>query len=432
MFFAGIGISSFLFLFSFFLTWMGDLPFIFFGLLVILIFIDFVLIYGQKKGFFASRSLPERLSNGDDNEIKLYLESFYSFPTRVGLIDEIPFQFQKRNLWFKSELKAREQKTIHYSLRPTKRGEYAFGQIRLYVRSPLGLIIRRFNLGTPVTVPVYPSFLQLRRYELMAISNRLTEIGIKKVRRLGHSMEFDQVKSYVQGDDYRTVNWKATARKGELMVNSFTDEKAQHVYCIIDKSRAMKLPFEGLTLLDYAINASLILSSVALVKEDKAGLMTIAEKVGSIVQADRRPTQLGKIMDVLYKEKTRYLETNMEALYLSVRSVLKQRSLVVFFTNFESMSALNRQLPFLKRMAKFHLLLIVFFENTGLKSLTDQPTTDVEGIYVKTIAEKFVYEKKLMVKELAKHGILSILTPPEKLTINVVNKYLAIKAQQKI
>lgn len=432
MFFAGIGISSCLFLFSFFLTWMGDLPFLFFGLLVILVFIDLVLIYGQRKGVFASRSLPERLSNGDDNEIKLYLESFYSFPTRVGMIDEIPFQFQKRDLWFKSELKAREQKTIHYSLRPTKRGEYAFGQIRLYVRSPLGLIIRRFSLGTPVTVPVYPSFLQLRRYELMAISNRLTEIGIKKVRRLGHSMEFDQVKNYVQGDDYRTVNWKATARKGELMVNSFTDEKAQHVYCIIDKSRAMKLPFEGLTLLDYAINASLILSSVALLKEDKAGLMTIAEKVGSIVQADRRPTQLGKIMEILYKEKTRYLETNMEALYVSVRSVLKQRSLIVFFTNFESMSALNRQLPFLKRMAKFHLLLIVFFENTGLKSLTDQPVTDVEGIYIKTIAEKFVYEKKLMVKELAKHGILSILTPPEKLSINVVNKYLAIKAQQKI
>jgi len=432
MFFAGIGVSSCLFLLSFFLTWMGDLPFIFFGLLVILVFIDLVLIYGQKKGVFASRSLPERLSNGDDNEVKLFLESFYSFPTRVGLIDEIPFQFQKRDLWFKSVLKAREQKTIHYSLRPTKRGEYAFGQIRLYVRSPLGLIIRRFNLGTPVTVPVYPSFLQLRRYELMAISNRLTEIGIKKVRRLGHSMEFDQVKNYVQGDDYRTVNWKATARKGELMVNSFTDEKAQHVYCIIDKSRAMKLPFDGLTLLDYAINASLILSSVALLKEDKAGLMTIAEKVGSVVQADRRPTQLGKIMEVLYKEKTRYLETNMEALYLSVRSVLKQRSLIVFFTNFESMSALNRQLPFLKRMAKFHLLLIVFFENTGLKSLTDQPVTDVEGIYIKTIAEKFVYEKKLMVKELAKHGILSILTPPEKLSINVVNKYLAIKAQQKI
>jgi uncharacterized protein (DUF58 family) len=265
----------------------------------------------------------------------------------------------------------------------------------------------------------------------MAISNRLSEIGIKKIRRIGHSLEFDQVKTYVQGDDYRTINWKATARRGDLMVNSFTDEKAQHVYCVIDKSRTMKMPFEGLSLLDYAINASLVLSNVALVKEDKAGLITVAEKIGSVVPAERRPAQLGKIMEVLYKEKTRYLETNMEALYLSIRGVLKQRSLVVFFTNFESMSALNRQLPFLKKIAKFHLLLIVFFENTELKTLSDEPAKDVEGIYIKTIAAKFAHEKKLMVKELTKHGILSILTPPEKLTINVVNRYLAIKAQQK-
>jgi len=430
--FAGIGLCATLFLFSFFLPWLGDIPFIAFWALITLVIIDMFMLYRQKRGFFLRRDIPERLSNGDENEINIYIESFYSFATKVGIIDEIPLQFQKRDIWFTSNLNAREHKTINYTLRPTKRGEYVFGLVRLYVSSPLGLIVRRFNFAEEVTVPVYPSFLQLRRYELMAISNRLNEIGIKKVRRIGHSLEFDQVKNYVQGDDYRTVNWKATARKGELMVNSFTDEKAQHVYCVIDKSRVMKMPFEGLSLLDYAINASLVLSNVALLKEDKAGLITIAEKTGSIVPADRKPAQLGKIMSVLYKEKTRYLESNMEALYTSIRSVLKQRSLVVFFTNFESMSALNRQLPFLKRIAKFHLLLIVFFENTELKSLTEEDAKDVEGIYIKTIAGKFAYEKKLIVKELAKHGILSILTPPEKLTVNVINRYLSIKAQQKI
>jgi uncharacterized protein (DUF58 family) len=96
------------------------------------------------------------------------------------------------------------------------------------------------------------------------------------------------------------------------------------------------------------------------------------------------------------------------------------------------MSALERQLPFLKRIAKFHLLLVVFFENTTLKSLSEEPAQDIEGIYIKTIAEKFAFEKKLMVKELAKHGILSLLTPPQKLTVNVVNRYLAIKAKQQI
>ncbi|RZJ79909.1 MAG: DUF58 domain-containing protein [Flavobacterium sp.] len=430
--FIALGLSVALFLFSFFLSFLGDLPYFFFGALLVLIIIDLALLYRSEKTVFLRREVPDRLSNGDENEIKIYLENFYPFEISIGIIDEIPFQFQKRDIWFDTKLSPREQKTITYNLRPTKRGEYEFGISRLYVQSPLGLLSRRFNIGADKMVPVYPSFLKLRQYELMAISNRLTDIGIKKMRRIGHSMEFDQVKNYVAGDDYRTVNWKATARKGDLMVNSYTDEKAQHIYCIIDKSRAMKMPFEGLSLLDYAINASLILSSVALVKQDKAGLITVAQKTGSIVPADRRPTQLNKIMEVLYKEKTRYLETNMEALYISVRATLKQRSLVVFFTNFESMSALERQLPFLKRIAKFHLLLVVFFENTTLKTLSEEPAKDVEGIYIKTIAEKFAFEKKLMIKELTKHGILSLLTTPQNLTVNVVNRYLAIKAKQQI
>jgi len=430
--FAGIGLCVILFILSFFLPWLGELPYIIFWAMVILVLLDLILLYRTQRGVFLRRNVPERLSNGDDNEISIYTENFYAFPVHIGIIDEIPFQFQKRDLWFNSRLKQQEKKTISYKLRPTKRGEFLFGQTRLYVESPLRLLARRFNFGTDIPIPVYPSFLSLRKYELMAISNRLTDIGIKRIRRLGHSMEFDQVKTYVQGDDYRTVNWKATARKGELMVNSYTDEKAQQVYCIIDKSRVMKMPFEGLSLLDYAINASLALASVALVKQDKAGLITISEQVGTVVAADRKPAQLGKIMEVLYKEKTRYLETDMEALHITVRRQLKQRSLIVFFTNFETLSALNRQLPYLKRIAKFHLLLIVFFENSELKVITEKPAADVEGIYIKTIADKFAFEKKLMVKELAKHGILSILTSPEKLTVNVINRYLAIKAQQRI
>ncbi len=421
-----------LFVFSFFIPILGDLPYLVFGALLVLLLIDILLLYRTKRAVFLRRDIPERLSNGDDNELTIYLENFYAFNVKIGIIDEIPFQFQKRDLWFEATLAPREQKTINYLLHPTKRGEYDFGQVRLFVQSPLALIRRRFSIGINKTVPVYPSFLKMRQYELMAVSNRLMDIGVKKIRRVGHSMEFDQVKNYVAGDDYRTVNWKATARKGDLMVNNYTDEKSQHVYCVIDKSRAMRMPFDGLSLLDYAINASLILSSVALVKQDKAGLITIAEKTGSIVPADRRPIQLNKIMEVLYKEKTRYLETDMEALYISIRATLKQRSLVVFFTNFESMSALQRQLPFLKRIAKFHLLMVVFFENTTLKALSEEPAKDVEGIYIKTIAEKFAFEKKLMVKELTKHGILSLLTPPQNLTVNVVNRYLAIKARQQI
>lgn len=430
--YASLAACVFLFVLSFFFPWLGDIPMLATLVVFLLIAADIVLMFRLNEGIMGRRSTPERLSNSDDNKVVIYLESFYAFGVRLGIIDEIPFQFQKRDLWMSSFLKSREHKLIEYYLKPLKRGEYEFGSLHVYVRSPLGLVSRRYTFDQAVTVPVYPSFLQMRKYELMALSNRLDELGIKKIRRLGHSMEFDQVKNYVAGDDYRTVNWKATARRGELMVNSYIDERSQHVYCVIDKSRAMKMPFDGLSLLDYAINASLVLSNIAIIKDDKAGLITASEKIGSVVPADKGSRQLKKILEVLYREKTRYLEINMEAVYSTIRATAKQRSLIVFFTNFESMAAMERHLPFLKKIARFHLLLVVFFENTELKRLTEEPARDVEEIYIKTVAEKFAFEKKQIVRELAQHGIQSILTSPAQLTVNTINSYLAIKARQAI
>jgi len=430
--FAVLGFCVVLFLLKFFFAWMGDIPEIATGAVMVLLFIDIFILYRIGQGVEAKRFTPKRLSNGDENPIQIEIKNRYGFGVNIRAIDEVPFQFQLRDKDFKLHLKPAEVKSIHYNLRPTKRGEYDFGFIRTYIASPLGLINRRYNLDGVKILPVYPSFINLGQYELMAVSRFLTEFGIKKIRKIGQSSEFDQIKNYVGGDDIRTINWKATARKGGLMVNTYTDEKSQNIYCVIDKSRVMRMPFEGLSLLDYAINATVALSKVAMLKEDKAGLITISENIGSIVPADRKASQLGNIMNVLYKEKTRYLESNLEALYSAVRSVVKQRGLLVFFTNFESLSALQRQLPYLKRIAKYHLLVVVFFENTELKELSTEPAKDVEGIYHKTIAEKFIYEKKLMVKELNKHGILAILTPPQKLTINVINQYLALKAQQRI
>lgn len=430
--FAALGFCILLFLLKFFFSWLGEIPEIVFGVVFILWIIDLFILYRNLQGIEAKRLTSKRLSNGDENPIEIEVKNKYGFAVKVRVIDEIPFQFQLRDKDFRLSLQSGAIKSIHYNLRPTKRGEYDFGFIRVFISSPLGFVTRRYNFDGAKVLPVYPSFINLGKYELMAVSRYLTEFGIKKIRKVGQSTEFDQIKNYVGGDDIRTINWKATARKSALMVNTYTDERSQNIYCIIDKSRVMRMPFEGLSLLDYAINATAALSKVAMLKEDKAGLITLSETIGAVVPADRKAGQLGTIMNVLYKEKTRYLESNLELLYSSVRAVIKQRGLLVFFTNFESLSALQRQLPYLKRISKYHLLLVVFFENTELKALSTEPANDIEGIYHKTIAEKFIYEKKLMVKELSKHGILSVLTPPQKLTVNVINQYLALKAQQRI
>jgi uncharacterized protein (DUF58 family) len=398
--------------------------FIAFGLVVI----DLILLFKQK-GISASRLLPEKLSNGDDNPIALTLQNNYNFKTELLLIDELPFQYQKRDFEINTQLQKHEQKKINYTLRPLERGEYYFGNLNIYVNSPIGLVTRRFQFAKDAMVPNYPSFLQLRKYMLLAFSNKLFEYGLKKIRRIGHTMEFEQIKDYVSGDDIRNINWKATAKRNHLMVNQFQDERSQPIYSVIDKGRSMKMPFEGLSLLDYAINATLVISNVALKKQDKAGMFTFSRKVENKVVAERRPSQMHKILDSLYNVNTDFSESDFSRLYIDIKRSLTQRGLLLLYTNFETLDALHRQLPYLQAIAKNHLLVVVFFENTELLKLTKVEASNTFEIVQKTIAEKFMYEKKLIVNELQKHGIQSILTAPEHLTINTINKYLEIKAR---
>ncbi|HEX4851188.1 MAG TPA: DUF58 domain-containing protein, partial [Puia sp.] len=375
--------------------------------------------------------VADQLSNSDQNKIALLITNYYPFKVSIRVIDELPIQFQMRNFSIHATIAANETADIHYKVRPTQRGEYFFRDLNIFVKSPLNLVNRRLIIPSEKMVKVLPSFFALRQYELLAYSNQLAESGSRRIRKIGHSLEFEQIKEYVTGDDIRSLNWKATGRRGgQLMVNKFTDEKSQQVYCLLDKGRVMKMPFDGLTLLDYAINATLILSRVALVKQDKAGLISFADQIGDFLPADHKQVQMSNILEALYNQQTKFLETDFEKLHALIRTRITQRSLLILFTNFESLTALKRQLPYIRSIARNHLLLVVFFENTPLEQLTKEDVKDIEGLYVKTIAEKFRYEKRLIVKELQNLGIATILTPPQQLTVNIVNKYLEIKARQ--
>lgn len=401
---------------------------VFFALVVIL---DYLVLFHSEYPVRVRRQLTPRFSNGDDNEI--ILEVVNQSPRRLylNIIDEIPFQFQMRDFSMATMLEKNEEKRLHYDLRPTQRGEYVFHDINCFVKTTIGLVNRRVIMKEHQTVKVYPSYKALREFELKAFSTEQTESGTRKMRKIGRSLEFEQIKEYVTGDDIRDINWKATARKGgQLMVNNFMDERSQQIYCLIDKGRVMKMPFNGMTLLDYAINASLVLSHVALVRQDKAGLVTFAEDIGHFIRAQRRSSQMGEILETLYAQQTRFHETDYEKLYALLKIKVPQRSFLVLFTNFETIGSMQRQLPYLRMIARRHLLMVVFFENVELKEITQSEVTDIESLYIKTIAEKFAYEKRLIVKELQQHGILTLLTDPAQLTIHTVNKYLELKARQ--
>ncbi|WP_412984392.1 DUF58 domain-containing protein [Pontimicrobium sp. IMCC45349] len=391
--------------------------------------VDTLILFIGKQKIIAQRNLPDKLSNGDNNNIAIDLKNNYSFKVFLNIIDELPEQFQKRDFNLKLILEAQNKDVINYNLRPTERGEYHFGDLNIYVSSFLKLVSKRYTFNSNAMVPNYPSFKQLKKFELLNVNQNSVEFGLKKVRRLGHTMEFEQIKDYVLGDDLRTINWKATAKKNNLMVNQFQDEKSQPIYSIIDRGRVMQMPFEGLSLLDYAINATLVFSSVILKKQDKAGMMSFSKKTENIVVAERRNSQMRMILEALYNVKTDFYESDFSKLYSEVKRNIKSRSLVFLYTNFETLDSLHRQLPYLKAIAKNHLLVVIFFNNTELNNLINNKAETVQQVYDKVIAEKFAFEKRLIVNELKKYGIYSILTTPQNLTIDSINKYLEIKSR---
>ncbi len=418
-----------LFVFAFFFPILYDGTWFVLLVLSTFLILDILILYLTKIGIEANRDTPEKLSNGDLNPVSISIKNHYTFPISIKIIDEIPFQFQVRDFKILRTIKASAQDKIGYDLRPTERGEYYFGNLNIYVSSPLKLISRRFTFDKDQMVPTYPSYIQLRKYDLLAFSNNLYQYGIKKIRRIGHTMEFEQIKEYVQGDDLRTLNWKATAKKNALMVNQFQDEKSQSVYLAIDKGRVMQMPFNGLSLLDYAINSTLVLANVILKKQDKAGIFAFSKKVENRVFAEKRGSQMQKILETLYNIKTDFFESDYSRLYVDIKKNINQRSLIILYTNFETMDGLNRQMPYLKGIAKSHLLVVVFFSNTELNEIINKKTDTIQEVYDKVIAEKFMFEKRLIANELKKYGIHSVLTQPENLTLDAINKYLEIKAR---
>jgi uncharacterized protein (DUF58 family) len=400
--------------------------------------VDYILLFFFSGGLKAQRVMESRFSLGEENTVTVTLSNSFAFRLKGYIIDELPIQFQERNFRINFDIAPLASTEATYVLKPLSRGEYAFGWLYCYASSPIGFLQRRFTHGQysdgrQVIIKVYPAFQQLRKYSLQFLSTSNNTVpGLKKLRRLGHSLEFEKIKEYVPGDDVRTINWKATARSSSMMVNTFTDARQQQIYCLIDKGRNMKMPFEGMTLLDYSINAALALLNVALLKQDKAGLITFSDKINDIVAADRKNTQLHRIIETLYKQQTQFKESDYESIWPYIHKRINQRSLILFFTNFETFSSLERQLPFLKMIAQTHLVCTIFFQNTLLEEIHQSTPSDIEGIYIKTIASQFDYEKRQIVKELRRHGILSILTTPSNLNIDVINKYLEMKARQMV
>ncbi|MDX1445818.1 DUF58 domain-containing protein [Lishizhenia sp.] len=396
--------------------------------LIALSLLDFLVLFANKSILKFQRIFPRRGDLNDEAHVSLRVVNLSAQVLKLTIYEGFPEELQERSKAFSSSLLPKRSESFNYSFTPKRRGDYRFENTHIFVQSVLRLVKRRVVVVQDDVMEVYPSIQQMKLYELK-VFNQSQVRGIKKIRSLGHNNEFEQIKSYTQGDDIRTINWKATSRRNELMVNQYQDQRAQHVYSVIDKSRSMEMAFDGMSLLDYAINSSLVFSNIALRKGDKKGVITYADKIGTKLAAEGGRAHLKRIMEVLYNQRTQFKEANFPLLYQSLRSSVKVRSLLMLYTNFETEQAMHRALPLLRKLNAKHLLVVVFFENTQLRESIVKPPENMRDIYVGAVAETTVNVKRKIALELNRNGIQTILTKPEELNVKTINKYLSLKSK---
>lgn len=394
--------------------------------------LDVMMVFINRTPLSISREINERLNLGDVNTVKLHVTNNSSQPIHFTMIEGYPAEMQERSTVFRGLVTPNHSKSFEYEFIPKKRGEYEFSDVFIIMRSVFFLASRRIEFPLSKKINVYPSVYQMKKYELLVFQQQKTSVGIKKIRRLGNNSEFEQIKYYVQGDELKTINWKATSRRNELMVNQYQEEKSQNVFFIIDKSRSMQMEFDGLSMLDYSINSTLVLANIALKKGDKAGLITYSDKMGTMLPAERSANQMRRIHESLYNQQTLFKEGNYELLYQTMRGIASSRSLLILFTNFETEFAMRRALPYLRRMNQKHVLMVVFFENKELQDLAYQPAQNMREVYQSVVAERMISIKARMAQELRQNGIQTVLTLPEQLSTNAINKYLELKAKGSI
>lgn len=391
--------------------------------------IDVLLVFASKEPISIERKMNARFNLGDENRIRLTIQNLTPQPINFTMIEGYPVEMQDRSTVLSGTVLPSKAKEFEYMFTPKARGEFSFGDVFVVIRSMFFMASRRIDIALKEDVVVYPSVAQMKKYELLVFQQQKTSSGIKKIRRLGNNSEFEQIKNYVQGDELKSINWKATSRKNELMVNQYQEEKSQSIYCVIDKSRNMQMEFDGLSMLDYSINSTLVFSNIALKKGDRAGLITYSDKIGTMLPAERSAGQMRRIQETLYNQKTMYKEGNFDLLYQSVRRTVKSRSLLMLFTNFETEFAMRRAIPVLRRLNQKHVLVVVFFQNSDLQELAYKPSKTIQDVYQATVAERMISTKAKIARELRKNGIQTILTLPDELSINAINKYLELKAK---
>lgn len=378
--------------------------------------------------FEIKREEEDKLSLFANEKIKICVHNKSDKKMFIEIMDEIPdFHFEILNKSIKGNVDPHSKKVFEYKIIPRKRGAFTFGSVHVRYEGNLKLIKKQFSIALNKEYKVYPNLKDLRKHRLASYNSILNQSGQKAMKLLSRGTEFESLRDYVVGDEYRTINWSATARENRPIVNQYEPEKNQHVYAIIDTGRPMSYSVKGYKKLDMAINTSLLLSDIVNQNGDKSGIMVFNTEVDNFIIPGKGNAHRNNLMEALYHIEHTNETSNYDEAFYYFKTKERRRSLICIFTDFDTLEEAEDMMKVLPVISKNNIIMLILINDGKLDSIVSNSVENEDTLYTKGVALELKRERAMIISKLNANGIMCIECKPEKLSIEVINRYLHIK-----
>lgn len=378
-------------------------------------------------GLLIRRKLDPVLSVRVPNKVEIEIVNDGEVPIEGRFRDESPPFFETSNRELKLSLEPGGEESFSYEIVPPYRGSDFFRGSYIRLKCPLGLVEKDVKLLTEQPVRVYPNVLALREFDLLKQKGQLKEMGVRISRMRGLGTEFESLRDYAEGDDFRKIDWKATARRGKMIVRQFEQERNQPVIVVVDIGRRMLSEVNGVSKLDHVLDSVLMLLHAASVSHDLIGLLVYSDRVVRYIPPRKGRNQMGVIIEAIHDLVAQPLESNPTAAFSYLSSKWKRRALIVAFSDVENDIEARKMATAMKPLANRHVTLLARIADPRLMELTKVDIADEAALYSKSAALKFVDERKRAGSVISNFGIHGLESEPQDLAAALVSFYFFVK-----
>ncbi len=409
-----------------FVDGIASLGLLYYLLLLFYVLIDFFMVPGRSK-VGINRVVPSRFSQGKEEQVELHISNNSRRTVELWLVDGVPDDFVYDNKPIKVKLLRGEDAVVRYNVCPVKRGHYRYSTLYMRVLPALGILARQYEIYLESDVVVYPNLTKFDHFNYLLRHGYTNDPGLTSMRKYGQGTDFESLRYYVPGDSTNKVDWKATARRQQMIVRNFEPERQQNVLVAIDAGRSSVSEFDGQSRLDYFIEAAIMLAGVTLSRGDWFSLLVFSDKIDRYLPPVRKLSNLNLVVDQLYDMKPKMVESdyNSACQYLALKS--RKRSLVCLMTDIIDSSANADIIGYMARFRRRHLPLAITMVDTDVDAVSSEPLFDSENLYQKAVAIDIMNQRSEALLSMSRSGVSVLDVEPKQLTPQLLKKYLEIK-----